>query len=78
MNQLSSNPSYPSPVMRTPPTTSGVLDTSSLSRRGSERSSLHLDSQSEWNPDILVEKASPQLLKKLNGGSTLSVSRISI
>ncbi|KAK7472890.1 hypothetical protein VKT23_000998 [Stygiomarasmius scandens] len=59
----------------TPPTTPGVLDTSirpSLSRRGSRPSSLHLDSQSEWNPDILVEEASPQLLKKLNGGSTLS------
>ncbi|KAF5370614.1 hypothetical protein D9758_002090 [Tetrapyrgos nigripes] len=53
----------------TPPTTPGVLDTSirpSLSRRGSRPSSLHLDAQSGWNPDILVEDTSPELMKKLS------------
>ncbi|THV06787.1 ATP-NAD kinase [Dendrothele bispora CBS 962.96] len=59
----------------TPPTTPGVLDTSirpSLSRRSSRPSSLHLDAQSDWNPGIVVEEASPVLLKKLATGPTLS------
>ncbi|KAK7035247.1 hypothetical protein VNI00_012014 [Paramarasmius palmivorus] len=55
----------------TPPTTPGVMSESlgpSIQRRGSRPSSLQLSSsQAGWNPDVIVEEASPVQHRKTNG-----------
>uniref|UniRef100_A0A0W0EYT6 ATP-NAD kinase n=1 Tax=Moniliophthora roreri TaxID=221103 RepID=A0A0W0EYT6_MONRR len=57
----------------TPPTTPGVMSDNlrpSIYRRGSRPSSLQLsESQTDWNPDVIVEESSPVQTRKANGHS---------
>ncbi|KAL0580325.1 hypothetical protein V5O48_001662 [Marasmius crinis-equi] len=55
---FSTPPSSPHPAAELAP---------SLHRRGSRPSSLQLDSQVEWAPDVIVEESSPVSTRKPNG-----------
>ncbi|KAF9264206.1 ATP-NAD kinase [Marasmius fiardii PR-910] len=55
----------------TPPSTPGpVPENHTSTRRSSRPSSLQLESQAEWAPDVILEGSSPVHTRKLNGEPT--------